>query len=548
MNQPAQEPEDRATTLIGTVVNDRYRIVRVLGEGGMGTVFEAEHELVGKRVALKMLLPELASDAGILERFRREARAASTIGHEHIVDVLDMGALPNGAPFIAMELLNGQELAELLRDAGPLPAGRAVRIMLDVCSALSAAHAAGIVHRDLKPANIFLVERGDGLDFPKVLDFGISKIQGKGVNDQGLTKTGIAMGTPAYMSPEQAQGLKTVDQRTDVYAIGTILFEMLTGRTPFRADTYATLLIKVLMQPPPPLSDFRKDLPPELTAIVQRTLEKEPERRFESMDELAEALKPFAELDAPVDMIPAEQQPSEPSVPRGPQTHILEAREAARADVSLPPAPPKRSLAPLVIGVVVAMLALGGLGAFLALSGSSETSEGETARADTHPGETSDTGSDPSGPAADESATPPEPSGTETSANAIPEGEDVPPEVRIQIRVVPPDAEIYIGDVRFPNPMDAQQTRALTPTTIRIERSGYRTVERLVIFDRDRSLDIEMSRGGGVDRSGSARPRGGHTQQGHQQQNQGSTDQAQQGGTQSGGIYRGDQRGLRDDF
>jgi serine/threonine protein kinase len=484
---PDSKPS-RGAALIGTVLNERYRLERVLGEGGFGTVFEAEHLLIGRRVALKMLLPELATNAGILERFRREARAASAIGNEHIVDVIDMGSFPDGAPFIVMELLAGKELGQLIDEVGPLPIGRAVRIIREVCGALSAAHAAGIVHRDLKPANIFLIERNGSPDFTKVLDFGISKVHAPGEgSDTGLTKTGVAMGTPAYMSPEQAQGLRSVDHRTDVYAVGAILFEVLTGSTPFRAESYASMLMKLLVTPPPPLRELRPDAPEELADIVARTLAKTPEERFSSMDELSKALEPFVAIDTAPPRISHEPNVSvPPTTPRGAGTVMLASKEeAAPAVVSEIVPPPPSSRGPLfaVLGLVAAVviaLVVGGVW----WSGSEETvATAPSARAP----------EEPEVPAAPDPPEEPE----EPAAVEPPPGAELPPEVRVQIQVVPSDAEIYIGDARFPNPLDAHQPRSLTPVMLRIQRSGYQTIERPIVFDQDRSMEIQMSRGGG---------------------------------------------------
>ncbi|MCA9602619.1 MAG: serine/threonine protein kinase, partial [Myxococcales bacterium] len=200
-------PPSPADDKVGLVLGGKYRILRKLGAGGMGSVYEAEHELIGKRVAIKTLNAEFVKEPSVVERFRREARAATAAGNEHIIDVTDLGELPDGSPFLVMEFLEGQDFSGVLESEGALPAGRVARIVRQVCDALGAAHAQGIVHRDLKPENIFLVQRKGDRDFVKVLDFGISKMReaGEGVN-KSLTQTGTALGTPHYMSPEQAQG------------------------------------------------------------------------------------------------------------------------------------------------------------------------------------------------------------------------------------------------------------------------------------------------------------------------------------------------------
>jgi serine/threonine-protein kinase len=308
VNAVAAEPEEEVPPAeastdhderIGLVVAERYRIARVLGVGGMGGVYEAEHLLIGKKVALKCLHREYARDRDIVERFKREARAATLIGNDHIIDVTDMGDLPDGSPFLVMEFLAGSPLASLCER--PMPVRRTVHIARQICSALGAAHDKGIIHRDLKPENVFLVERNGDPDFVKVLDFGISKMHSSGV-DKGLTRTGMAMGTPSYMSPEQAQGSKNLDHRTDVWALGVILYEMLASRRPFDADSYPLLLMNIVATDPDPIGWYRKDLPPAFADVVMRCLAKAPDARIGSMRDLSEALAPFAGFDIEVEI------------------------------------------------------------------------------------------------------------------------------------------------------------------------------------------------------------------------------------------------------
>ncbi|MCA9536002.1 MAG: serine/threonine protein kinase, partial [Myxococcales bacterium] len=294
-----RQANDLSDPLVGTLVSERYRILRKLGEGGMGRVYEAQHELIGKQVALKCLNAEFATHPIVVERFKREARAATAVGNEHIVDVTDLGDLPDGSPFIVMEHLNGRELADLIEE-GPLTLGRAVRIMEQVCDALAAAHAKGIVHRDLKPENIFLVTRGGNEDFVKVLDFGISKMKEPEETAPSLTRTGMAMGTPQYMSPEQAQGMMSTDHRTDVYALGVILYRMLTGEVPFSAETFPMLIVQIVTTDAPSVLALRPDLPTAVDEIIARALARDVRDRFQSVTELARALQPFREVsDAP---------------------------------------------------------------------------------------------------------------------------------------------------------------------------------------------------------------------------------------------------------
>lgn len=280
------------------MIQDRYLVVSRIGEGGSGMVYLVEHTRVGRRYALKVLDQTLARKPAVLARFYREARAAATVGDEHIVDVFDMGDLENGSPYMVMELLEGRDLAAALDRDGPMPIEHAIAVTHQCCYALDAAHKKGIIHRDIKPKNIFLTQRRDGSEFVKVLDFGISKIleAANDVKAGALTGTGTAIGTPHYMSVEQVDGCRDIDARTDVYAMGVVLFEMLTDRTPFDAPTYAKLVMKLVTDPPPSLVDIRADIPPELEHVVHRALAKNREERFQSMTALAEALAPFAAL------------------------------------------------------------------------------------------------------------------------------------------------------------------------------------------------------------------------------------------------------------
>ncbi len=259
--------------LIGTTIQDRYKVISRIGEGGMGVVYEVEHVLIGRRFALKTLSPLLAQDREVIARFHREARAAATIGDKHIIELSDMGHLPNGSSYIVLELLRGRDLTDELERSGPMPVSRAIKIATQCCRALGKAHEKGIVHRDIKPDNIYLDSRQESPDFVKILDFGISKIREAAVGlESGLkTKTGATIGTPYYMSPEQACG-ETVDQRTDIYAMGVVLFQMLMGRVPFIAQTFPMLIVKIMHEPPPSLIELRSDIPIELVARNDRSV------------------------------------------------------------------------------------------------------------------------------------------------------------------------------------------------------------------------------------------------------------------------------------
>ena len=266
----------------GSIVDGRYRLNRLCGRGGMGWVYDAEHQGIGKRVALKILHPFYSRSSDISERFRREARAASKIGHPHIADVFDFGTTEDGCLYIAMEFLEGEDLGNVL-DEGPLPIDRALRITEQVCRALDAAHSAGVVHRDLKPENVFLIQN----DFVKVLDFGIAKYV-EDPKEEKLTRPNIALGTPEYMAPEQVAG--KVEPRSDIYAVGAMLYEMLVGSPPFEGENYLEVFRRKALEDPIAPSTLRDGIVPEVDALILRSLARKPEGRPASMAALADEI------------------------------------------------------------------------------------------------------------------------------------------------------------------------------------------------------------------------------------------------------------------
>jgi serine/threonine-protein kinase len=284
-----QEPEG-AIVRIGTVV-DKYTIVRILGRGGMGTVYEARHSRLARRVAIKFLLPDFAANREVLRRFENEAKAAGGLEHPNLAAVTDFGRADDGSPYLVMEFLEGEDCAKLLSRQGSLAASRAANIVVQACRGLAVAHKATIVHRDLKPENLFVTDAGDGSDLIKVLDFGIAKLK---VADAGVaTGTGATFGTAYYMSPEQARGAGEVDPRTDVWSMGVVLYEMLAGRKPFLGEQFLEVIHQILSFEPPPLATLRPDLPPRLVAVVESAMKKDLGQRLPSVVALAEALAPF---------------------------------------------------------------------------------------------------------------------------------------------------------------------------------------------------------------------------------------------------------------
>jgi tRNA A-37 threonylcarbamoyl transferase component Bud32 len=286
--QGAGEPRD---PLLGLVLSDRYRIIRKLGEGGMGTVYQAEHALIEKRIALKVLFPELTRRTDLVARFLQEAKSASRIGHENVIDISDFGQSPEGFVYIAMEYLDGHDLAHVIKTEGPQPWPRTRSILMQIAKALRAAHEHGIIHRDMKPENVFLIQREGRPDFVKVLDFGIAKVVN--VDDGGprLTQAGMIFGTPEYMSPEQAQG-QTPDHRVDIYALGCVMYHMLTGEVPFHADNFMGILTKHMLETvvPPRQRKPHLGIAPDVEAVCLRALEKERDKRWQDMDAFYRAL------------------------------------------------------------------------------------------------------------------------------------------------------------------------------------------------------------------------------------------------------------------
>jgi len=288
----------QADPLIGQTLDGRYKILRVIGEGGMGVVYEAEHVLIEKRVAIKVLRDTFTSRPDVVERFRQEAKSASKIGHPNIVDVSDFGETLSGQSYIVMEMLSGEDLADLLARERVLSSARATRLVFQVARALHATHKKNIVHRDLKPENIYLIERDGATDIVKVVDFGVAKMSDvETPAGRRLTRTGMIFGTPEYMSPEQALG-KPFDHRVDIYALGAIFYELLTGRVPFEGDNFMEILAKHGHAPVPTLREANPttQVSAELESIVMRTLCKDPDQRYQSMGELANALRAAPEM------------------------------------------------------------------------------------------------------------------------------------------------------------------------------------------------------------------------------------------------------------
>jgi serine/threonine-protein kinase len=280
----------------GDVIDGKYRIIRLIGEGGMGAVYEGENLRIHRRVAIKVLHAAVAENQDAVQRFEREAQAAGRIGSEHIVEVLDLGNLADGDRFMVMEFMDGDSLSTRIQARGQLTARQTYPVVRQILEALAAAHGAGIIHRDLKPDNVFLLKTRSGqADYVKLLDFGISKFSTlSGESGFSMTRTGSVMGTPYYMSPEQAKGAKGMDHRADLYAVGVILYECVTGRVPFSADTFNELLFKIVLETPQPIPEIIPDSDPEFNKIIQHAMAREPGLRYQTAREFQQALDAWA--------------------------------------------------------------------------------------------------------------------------------------------------------------------------------------------------------------------------------------------------------------
>jgi serine/threonine-protein kinase len=389
--------------LLGATVAGRYQVIRKLGEGGMGSVYLAMHTILEKQVALKVLHGEFARKPDLVDRFMQEAKAASRIRHENVIDISDFGVTPEGHVFFAMELLQGHDLHDAIARAKLsgqlLPWSRTKKIFLQICGALSAAHSRGIVHRDLKPENVYLIDFLGDPDFVKLLDFGIAKLTDVSSEEGGrkLTKTGMLFGTPEYMSPEQARG-ENVDHRVDIYAMGCILFQLVTNRVPFEADNFMGVLSQHLTEQPPQIPPQVFDqigAPRALAEVIDRALEKDRDVRWQTIEEFANAVRqvsgdpPRSEKSAPHPMpnvaSPAETTRQRP--PTGPVAQRARNETSSRVktqwtgNLSIPeaaePAPAKKSSKlPIAIGAAV-LLAGGAIAAVFALKGGSDAPAGE---------------------------------------------------------------------------------------------------------------------------------------------------------------------------
>ncbi len=297
MNVPPTEPVSVGP---GQVLGGKYRVERIIGSGGMGIVVSARHVTMNHRVAIKILnLDEDADREDAIARFQREARAAARIESDHVVRVTDVAALDDGTPYMVMDYLEGEDLRRVIVDRDQLPVAEAVGYILEACEGLSEAHAAGVVHRDLKPSNLFLARKANGTKLVKVLDFGISKVAPR-AGEAAITTTNMLMGSPMYMAPEQMRSSRDVDSRADIWSLGLILYELLSGEVPFRGETIPEICVAVMSGEPEPMAHFRTDVPAELQDILAKCLAKDRAKRYPTMAALARDLVRFADAGARV--------------------------------------------------------------------------------------------------------------------------------------------------------------------------------------------------------------------------------------------------------
>ena len=508
--QPAAPQED---SRIGMVLQDRYKIIRKLGEGGMGAVYEGEHVLIKRRVAIKCLHSQFAQSGDIVARFHREALAATSIGNEHIIEVTDMGRFPDGSVFMVLEYLAGHDLSHEIENKGPMPIARLVHVCVQVCEALGAAHEKGIVHRDLKPENVFLIARGGDPDFVKVLDFGISKFKdsGEGAN-HSMTRTGMAMGTPYYMAPEQAHGHRDLDHRVDLYALGVMMFRALTGTLPFDDESYPMLVVKICTQPPPSVRQFRPDVPPQLEAVVMRLLAKDKNARYPDCASVRAELMQFRNFNG-APMVSHGGDALAPPTPVlgtnvGNNTAASPNTQVPVAPVAAIPAPTSASMVSTTVPPISGAgsrigLALGGLGVVVLLGTgvlfTMKRSEGPAVVA---------TSQTPTGPAV--ATTPPAP--PPTAANpAVQQGSTntnpaaAARTVRVQISTAPNGAEIYLDGNRIANPFDADLPSSNEPHRLEARLGGYVTnIQDLSLVFGQRVV-LQLRRGSGTEDHRAAR-------------------------------------------
>ena len=374
---------------IGQLIDGKYRILRLIGEGGMGAVYEGENVRIGRRVAIKVLHAALTGNKEVVQRFEREAQAAGRIGSDHILEVIDLGELADGDHFMVMEYLDGEPLGYRIQRLGRMSPPELAPIAKQLLRGLGAAHKAGIVHRDLKPDNVFILrEKAGQRDFVKIIDFGISKFQPLGSDGMKMTRTGTVMGTPYYMSPEQASGSKEADNRSDLYSVGVILYEAVTGRVPFEATTFNQLMFKIVLAEIPPPQTLVPELDPAFASMILKGMARDVNHRFQTAEEFISALESWelrgAKVTVPpavaTDLVPAGAEGRAAEFASAGFTVGLEDRPATGGSwaTQTDETPVKKSRTPVLVALVVAgafVVVVGGTVGYLLFGGQSRTNQ-----------------------------------------------------------------------------------------------------------------------------------------------------------------------------
>jgi len=462
-------PGGSSQDLVGKTLGGVYHVIEQIGVGGMGEVYRVEHVNLKKQYALKVLTKVAQDHPEAVERFKQEAISASHIEHDNIVDIITLQQTDEGHPYIVMELLKGESLADALSEGEPLPVERALNIAYQICSALHAAHEDGIIHRDLKPENVYLTKKGD-TEFVKILDFGISKIRDAESDRVRITRTGQFLGTPLYMSPEQAKGEPNLDRRVDIYSLGVLLYEMLEGKTPFTGENYFQLIWKHSNEEAPPMIG---SAPEKLKQVVVKALSKDPDSRYSSMIEMEDALLAAV-----------------PETP--PPAFLLDHRPSAIAGGSLMPR------TPVAIGARAWIVAagLGGAVAILVVLAVRGTGQGDDPAASTGPTDVvGDTVRSDASPVTDRDVA----ASSDGGSDAV--GTDGSPvnatgrKVRIAVATDPSGVEVFLGEERLGvTPLEVERAASPDTAVLRLVKPGYRVVRRDVGLEHDISLDERMTK------------------------------------------------------
>ncbi|MBN2714633.1 MAG: serine/threonine protein kinase [Deltaproteobacteria bacterium] len=453
---------------VGTTLDNKYTIVSLLGEGGMGAVYEAKHQLINRRLAVKFLHPQYANNDEVVTRFQREAQAAAKIGHENIIEITDMGTADDDAPYIVMEYLEGTDVKGLLESEGVQSVERTARILVQALAALQAAHDVQIIHRDLKPENIYLIQKSSNPDYVKLLDFGISKFKELETDGQkALTQTGTVLGTPHYMSPEQARGEQNLTLRSDIYAMGVIMYQMLTGHLPFDAPNYNALLIKILTEDPPLPEVLNPDLPEDIAETIKIAMARDPEDRFVDCDEFRARLIPYVPGIAVDSTNSLNLVAHRTGTVRRTQTMTATPLEMTQSGITAP-----KSRLPLILGAAAAVVLAVVVGIVAFLSSRTEPMEGNVEQ-----------------PVPQHPVAQPE-SDVKTDVEA-PKEKGVA-QITLSVTAQPNTATITIDGADVGNPYTGSFLKSNVNRSISVSAPGHESVSEMVVFDKDLTLSYDL--------------------------------------------------------